>query len=91
MVEPVLKTIEELVTVIYDMEQTTLHTHFQKLIDTLSTFLNDMFQAGYSVLLDEELIRLQECYERQDYVEMADLLLYELKPELEQLKEELAE
>ncbi|MDD6208564.1 MAG: hypothetical protein PUB10_08610 [Clostridiales bacterium] len=81
----VLKAIENLVQSIYTVEQTGLVECFLALLDEMDLFVKRMEQEGYQVDLSQELLKVQEAFQKKDYVYLADVLLDDVKPEFEKL------
>lgn len=86
MIEMVLKSIEELVDSIYDIDQVGLQEKYLMFIDNISDFIEKMAIAGYEVNMNEDLQNIANAMEKKDYTEVADILLYTVKPDFEQLK-----
>ena len=82
----VLEAIEGLVDAIYSPDQEQVDKRFSGLVEELIAFVDAMQKAGYTVDLTKELMAIQSAYERKDYVELADVLLYDMKPEFEGLE-----
>jgi hypothetical protein len=82
----VIEAIDHLVMEIYTLEQKELPQRFLDVIDAMGNFIQEMQEKGYSVDLLEELNLIQDAYQRKDYVELADVLLYEIKPAFQALE-----
>jgi len=87
-VQNILGQIEELVQTIYVPGKQTITEQYIKLLDLFDVFITTMGQLGYQVQLDQELLQLQDAYTKQDYIRLADILLYQIRPEFEELMTE---
>lgn len=83
--EKPLAAIEEMLNIIYSPDQEGLDHAFVEILDSFTEMIEGMAVKGYSVDMTEELTLLQNAYLKKDYVELADALLYDIKPELEQI------
>lgn len=83
--KPVILAIDELVNEIYSPDQAYLIEKFTALVDQLIQFIDEMQKMDYLVDLTKELNILQSAFEKKDYVALADELLYDLKPQFEEL------
>jgi hypothetical protein len=83
--EKALLAIEEMVEIIYSPDQEELDQEFIKVLDAFEEMVKEMETRGYYVDMTEELGILQTAYLKKDYIELADVLLYDVKPELEQI------
>lgn len=86
MTEKVLNAIENLVESIYCQECDKVHEMFLQLADAFMVFINEVSAIGYTINIDEEVRALQQAYIKKDYVELADVLLYMVKPQFEALQ-----
>ena len=82
----VIAAIIDLVEEIYTLEQEKIAEKFMGLVDSLDKFITAMAEKGYSVDLTEDLSSIHYAYSNKDYVQLADLLLYELKPQFDELQ-----
>lgn len=73
----IIETIEKMVKDIYLPDQPNLQQDYLACIDTIATSLSNIADA---CVLNEKLIKLQNSYERKDYIELSDILLYEIQP-----------
>ena len=87
-IQNILEQIEELVQTIYVPGELTITEQYIKLLDLFDAFITTMGQLGYQVQLDQELLGIQNAYTKQDYIQLADLLLYEIRPEFQELMTE---
>lgn len=87
-VQNILGQIEELVQTIYVPGKLTITEQYIKLLDLFDAFVTAMGQLGYQVQLDQELLQLQDAYKKQDYIQLADTLLYQIRPEFQELMTE---
>lgn len=73
--EKVINKIDQLVKMIYQMNQKEIDRSFIEMLDGLGKYIgvNSMDKV------DGILLEIQEAYIKKNYVCMADLLLYELK------------
>lgn len=85
MIEKVLKSIEELVDSIYDIDQVNLQEKYLAFIESISNFIEEMEIAGYEVDMNEDLQNIANAMEKKDYTEVADILLYTVKTDFEQI------
>ncbi len=85
MTEKLFQVIDDLVEEIYTIEQGKVNEKFGILLNELLIFIEDMQNAGYTIVMDDELLKLQKSYEMKDYGVMADILLYDIKENLENL------
>lgn len=76
----VIRAINDLVSKIYSIDQVGLNEAFSAFIEELSLFLNRMAKEGYTVEMEEELVQIQQAFEKKDYILLADVLLYQVKP-----------
>ena len=70
------KKIEELVEVIYRLEQNQIDKKFIELLNGLEEYIAMHQEYQW----DSVLLEMQTAYANRNYVRFADLLLYELKP-----------
>ena len=85
MVEKVIESIDCFVEVIYDIDQVGLHEKYLAFIDAVGVFIEKMAALGYAVDLNEDLMNIADAMERKDYTEVADVLLYTVKQDFQQL------
>ena len=85
MIERILKSIEELVASIYDIDQVDLKEKYLAFIESISKFIEKMAIAGYEVNMNEDLQNIANAMETRDYTKVADILLYTVKTDFEQL------
>ena len=81
--EKPLEKIDELINIIYTPDQDGLDQAFLQVLDSFGEMIREMSELGYMVDMTEELVSLQEAYIKKDYIELADSLLYEIKPQLQ--------
>lgn len=82
MTEKLFQAIDELVEEIYTVEQVNINSKLEILLVELLTFIENMQNLSYTIVMDEELTKLQSSYEKRDYGVMADVLLYDIKENL---------
>ena len=80
-----LMAIEELANIIYSPDQEELDKAFVNVVDAFTKMIEEMASLGYTVDMTEELMMLQKAYMKKDYIELADVLLYDIKPELQEI------
>ena len=85
--EKPLEMIENLVKIIYSPDQIDLDNAFIQVLDSFSEMIMKMEEIGYRVDMTEELELLQAAYVKRDLTELADVLLYDVKPGLLEIKE----
>ena len=78
MKEKVIQKIDDIVEIIYSIDKVNLDQAFVELIDCLVAYI-DQEQLVNNVELNEILLNLQNSYSKKDLVELADVLLYQLK------------
>lgn len=78
--EGVLAVADRLVKIIYTPDQAGLDECVTALIDELILFVNRMIKDDYTVDITHELTLLEQAYRSKDYVRLADVVLYEIKP-----------
>lgn len=72
------KNIEQLVGAIYKLEMKKIDAEFIGLLDNIESYVELHPDENWNGVL----LHIQESYVKKDYVELADALLYELKPRL---------
>lgn len=77
--ERLINDIDELVGAIYKVEQKQIDAKFIQMLDGLDAYIKAHQQSGWDALLME----LQTAYVNKNYVQFADILLYDLKPLIE--------
>lgn len=82
----VLEAIERLITIIYEPDQNGLVEAFSELVEEFMRFIQQMYEIGYTVDINEELLKVQNAFEQKDYIKLADILLYEVKPSFEEVE-----
>lgn len=85
MIEKIIESIDLFVETIYDIDQVGLQEKYRVFIDTIGSFIDKMASMGYEVDLTEDLINISNAMQRKDYTEVADILLYTVKEDFEQL------
>lgn len=78
MKEKLLKQIEQMISVIYSVDKAKLDENFTELIDCLIKAIDEEY-IPVNENFNDILIKIQMAYEKKDLVELADLLLYQLK------------
>lgn len=76
MKEELLKNIDNLVKSIYELSTKEIENGFIQLLDSIEPLVSAEMEIGWNTLL----INIQEAYVNKNYVELADVLLYKLKP-----------
>lgn len=82
-IETVIKSLDEAVDAIYEIGEDKILTSYTKLLDALENFIVTMSEKGYQVDMTAELMRINEAMQKKDYILLADILSYEIKPEFE--------
>ena len=85
MIEKVIESIDRFVDAIYDIDQIGLQERYLEFIETIDLFIRKMAEAGYEVNLNEDLTDIANGMESKDYIEVADILLYTVKTDFQQL------
>ncbi len=75
MKEELLENIDNLVKSIYELSTKEIETGFIQMLDNIEPLVSTEVGIDWNTLL----INIQEAYVNKNYVELADLLLYELK------------
>ncbi len=83
--EKPLSVLEEMVNIIYSPDQEGLDHAFINILDAFTELVEEMATLGYTVDMTEELMLLQSAYMKKDYVELADVLLYDIKPAIQEI------
>lgn len=78
MKDEVLLQIDKIIEIIYSVDKIGIDNAFLVLIDMLVAAVNEE-QIAENSSLNVILSNLQEAYERRDLVDLADVLLYQLK------------
>lgn len=74
--EELLKNIDNLVKSIYELSTKEIENGFIQLLDSIEPLVSAEMEIDWNTLL----INIQEAYVNKNYVELADVLLYKLKP-----------
>lgn len=74
----VLLQIDKIIEIIYSVDKVGIDNEFLVLIDMLVASVNEE-QIAENSSLNTILLNLQEAYEKRDLVDLADVLLYQLK------------
>lgn len=82
-IEKVIKSLDEAVDSIYEIGEDKILTSYTNLLDALENFIVTMSENGYQVDMTKELMRINEAMQKKDYILLADILSYEIKPEFE--------
>lgn len=86
MIKRVIESIEQLVSAIYDIDQIGLQEKYLAFIESVGDFIEKMAEQGYEVNMNEDLIKIANAMEKKDYTEVADILLYTVKTDFQNLK-----
>lgn len=89
MIEKVLESIEETVDSIYEIGENGILTSYEKMLDALEMFVVKMSENGYQVDMTKELERINHAMQKKDYILLADILSYEIKPEFEEVSKSI--
>lgn len=68
--------LEKIVSIIYMPDKPNFETEFVALLDLIEKNLSKISDVN------RHMLSLQNAYVKKDYVDLADELLYELKPQL---------
>lgn len=74
--------IDDVVDAIYKLEIKKIDAKFVELLDGLDSFIRENPDEKW----DNVVIALQNAYIKKDYVEFADVLLYDIKPLIQEKK-----
>ena len=85
MIEKIVASIDCLVEAIYDIDQLGLQECYLDFVENISSFIEKMAIAGYTVDLTQDLNNIANGMEKKDYIEVADILLYTVKTDFQQL------
>lgn len=86
MIKKVIESIDQLVSAIYDIDQVGLQEKYLAFIESISNFIEKMAEQGYEVNMNEDLTCIANAMEKKDYTEVADILLYTVKTDFENLE-----
>lgn len=90
MIGKVLEAIENMVQEVHTNDQAKVPECYLAFIDAIAGFIEDMANRGYTVDLSGDLQKIQNAMTKKDYIEVSDLLLYEIRPDFVQLEKDLA-
>lgn len=85
MTEQAIKAMDKVVQIVYTPDQSGLADAFLEMLDAFSEFIGEMEKKGYTVSMNESLLELQNAFESKDYIRLTDCILYDLKPDFENL------
>lgn len=86
MIEKIIESIDQFVNAIYDIDQIGLQEKYLAFIESISDFIGKMAELGYEVNMNEDLSCIANAMEKRDYTELADILLYTVKTDFENLE-----
>lgn len=90
MIDQVIEAMETLVDEIYTPDQSKIQKYYLSLIDVIGNFLQWMAEQGYQVDLNEDLGKLQNAMSKKDYIAASDILMFDMKPDFEQLGKDMS-
>ncbi len=90
MINQVITAMDTLVDEIYTPDQTKVQEEYLQLINSIGDFLQWMAEQGYQVDLNEDLGRLQNAMSKKDYIAASDILMFDMKPDFEQLGKDMS-
>lgn len=90
MINQVITAIDTLVDEIYTPDQTKIQEGYLQLINSIGDFLQWMAEQEYQVDLNEDLGRLQKEMSKKDYIAASDILMFDMKPDFEQLGKDMS-
>lgn len=86
MIKKVIESVDQLVSAIYDIDQVGLQEKYLVFIESISGFIEKMAELGYAVDMNEDLSSIANAMEKKDYTEVADILLYTVKTDFQNLE-----
>jgi len=90
MINQVITAMDTLVDDIYTPDQTKVQEEYLQLINSIGDFLQWMAEQGYQVDLNEDLGKLQNAMSKKDYIAASDILMFDMKPDFEQLEKNMS-
>lgn len=90
MINQVIAAMDTLVDEIYTPDQTKVQEEYLQLINSIGDFLQWMAEQGYQVDLNEDLGKLQNAMSKKDYIAASDILMFDMKPDFEQLEKDMS-
>lgn len=90
MINQVITAMDTLVDDIYTPDQTKVQEEYLHLINSIGDFLQWMAEQGYQVDLNEDLGKLQNAMSKKDYIAASDILMFDMKPDFEQLEKNMS-
>ncbi len=82
----VYEAIDELIAMIYSSGQTGINDKYIHLLNSLESFLNDKANIGIIINMNSELLELNEAYLKKDYTLLADIVLYKIKIDIDEIE-----
>lgn len=89
MIKKIIDSIDQLVSAIYDIDQVGLQEKYLAFIESISMFIEKMAEQGYQVNMNEDLAAIAGAMEKKDFTELADILLYTVKTDFQNLELDL--
>lgn len=86
MIDNILECIDEIVEIIYNIDQEGLKEKYLAFLGAIEQFIIKMSEMGYEVDMNKDLMDISAAMEKKDYIWLADILLYTVKPDFENLK-----
>ncbi|MCR4802854.1 MAG: hypothetical protein K5895_07610 [Lachnospiraceae bacterium] len=90
MINQVIAAMDTLVDEIYTPDQNKIREMYLQLINSIGDFLQWMAEQGYQVDLNEDLGKLQNAMSKKDYIAASDILMFDMKPDFEQLEKDMS-
>ena len=90
MINQVIAAMDTLVDEIYTPDQNKIREMYLQLINSIGDFLQWMAEQGYQVDLNEDLGKLQNAMSKKDYITASDILMFDMKPDFEQLEKNMS-
>jgi cobalamin biosynthesis Mg chelatase CobN len=90
MINQVIAAMDTLVDEIYTPDQNKIREMYLQLINSIGDFLQWMAEQGYQVDLNEDLGKLQNAMSKKDYIAASDILMFDMKPDFEQLGKDMS-
>lgn len=75
-------SIEQLVDSIYDVDQIDLDKKFIEFLDSMENYILYIEKENQDFSMNQELLMLQEAYLKRDYIQLSDIILYDIKEKL---------
>lgn len=86
MIDDIINLIDQMISEIYLMKFQKISEQYLQLLDKIEAVLQEFAAAGYQINMVEELTELQQSFQKRDYIDLADCLLYQMKKNCSELK-----